>query len=193
MPIAVVIYPPLCAHPPFHVCADCLDRSLDRRDCDPATYTDPADLRSEPVEEEFDLEYLVYGLFERPDRPDGAFLSKRWVPFKQLLEAGGLGNLETKIGVWEESRKARERATVEAAFEAAEKAAEKAAGSDSVSDSGSDSGSDSEEAEGEERGDEGEERGATLAQMCERGSKRLRAGGAEMQEVPLPAHELACL
>jgi hypothetical protein len=50
---------------------------------------DPADLRAEPIEGELDLEYLVYGLFERPDRPDGAFLSKRWVPMDNLLERGG--------------------------------------------------------------------------------------------------------
>ena len=101
--------PALAYCPPrLSCCADCLDRSLDCRDCDPATYTDPADLRSEPVEEEFDLEYLVYGLFERPDRPDGAFLSKRWVPFENLLEAGGLGNLQAKIGEWDASRAARQ-------------------------------------------------------------------------------------
>jgi hypothetical protein len=46
---------------------------------------DPADLRAEPIEDELDLEFLVYGLFERPDRPDGAFLSKRWVRLEDLL------------------------------------------------------------------------------------------------------------
>ena len=34
-------------------------------------YVDPADLRAEPIEDELDLEFLVYGLFERPDQPDG--------------------------------------------------------------------------------------------------------------------------
>ena len=96
-------------------CADCSTaRSLAYRDCDPATYTDPADLRSEPIETELDLEYLVYGLFERSDRPDGAFLSKRWVPLEQLLESGGLGTLQAKIGEWEASRAARQKALVDA-------------------------------------------------------------------------------
>ena len=145
-------------------------------DCDPATYTDPADLRSEPIETELDLEYLVYGLFERPDRPDGAFLSKRWVPLAELLESGGLGTLQAKIGEWEASRAARQKALVDAAFDAAARAADRANGSDSGSDSGS-GGGDSDDGEGEEG-----EGAATLAQMYERGSKRLRAGGSEMQE-----------
>ena len=69
---------------------------------------------SEPIETELDLEYLVYGLFERSDRPDGAFLSKRWVPLEQLLERGGLGTLQAKIGEWEASRAARQKALVDA-------------------------------------------------------------------------------
>ena len=47
------------------------------------------------------MEYLVYGLFERPDRPDGAFLSKRWVRLDDLLEHGGYGNLKVKIDEYE--------------------------------------------------------------------------------------------
>ena len=186
MPIAVVIAPRSPSPPPFCVCADCLDRSLDRRDCDPATYTDPADLRSKPVEEEIDLEYLVYGLFERPDRPDGAFLSKRWVRFEDLLEAGGVGNLEAKITEWNASRAARQSAAENAVFEAAERAQRSDSGSDSREDSGSDSGSndgEGEEGEEEEEGEQAAEGMATLAQMCERGNKRRRASGAEMREV----------
>jgi hypothetical protein len=169
-------------------CADCSTaRSLACRDCDPATYTDPADLRSEPIETELDLEYLVYGLFERSDRPDGAFLSKRWVPLEQLLESGGLGTLQAKIGEWEASRAARQKALVDAAFDAAAKAVDRANGSDS----GSDSGSDAEEGEegeegGQDGGQEGEEVVGTLEQMCQRGAKRLRglcADGAGVQEV----------
>ena len=37
-----------------------MPRPLARRDCNPATFVDPADLRSEPIEDEFELEYLVY-------------------------------------------------------------------------------------------------------------------------------------
>ena len=77
---------------------------------------DPADLRAEPIEDEIDLEYLVYGLFERPDRPDGAFLSKRWVRLDDLLEHGGYGNLKVKIEEYEASKAARKQATIEAKF-----------------------------------------------------------------------------
>ena len=83
-----------------------------RRDCDPTKYVDPADLRAEPIEDELDLEYLVYGLFERPDRPDGAFLSKRWVSLDDLLGKGGYGNLKAKINKWEASKAARAKAAV---------------------------------------------------------------------------------
>ena len=77
---------------------------------------DPADLRAEPIEDELDLEYLIYGLFERPGRPDGAFLSKRWVPLDDLLEHGGYGNLKVKIEEYEASKAARKQATIEAKF-----------------------------------------------------------------------------
>ena len=77
---------------------------------------DPADLRAEPIEDEIDLEYLVYGLFERPDRPDGAFLSKRWVPMDNLLERGGYGNLKVKIDEYEASKAKRVKATIESKF-----------------------------------------------------------------------------
>ena len=73
---------------------------------------DPADLRAKPIEDELDLEYLVYGLFERPDRPDGAFLSKRWVSLDDLLGKGGYGNLKAKINKWEASKAARAKAAV---------------------------------------------------------------------------------
>ena len=79
---------------------------------------DPADLRAEPIEDELRLgvQYLVYGLFERPDRPDGAFLSKRWVRLDDLLEHGGYGNLKVKIEEYEASKAARKQATIEAKF-----------------------------------------------------------------------------
>ena len=57
--------------------------------------------------------YLVYGLFERPDRPDGAFLSKRWVRLDDLLEHGGYGNLKVKIDEYEASNATRKQATID--------------------------------------------------------------------------------
>ena len=78
---------------------------------------DPVDLRAAPIEDELDLEYLVYGLFERPDRPDGAFLSKRWVSLDDLvLGKGGYGNLKANINEWVASKAARAKAAVEAKF-----------------------------------------------------------------------------
>ena len=62
------------------------------------------------------MEYLVYGLFERPDRPDGAFLSKRWVRLDDLLEHGGYGILKVKIDEYEVSKAARAKAAIEAKF-----------------------------------------------------------------------------
>eukprot|EP00966_Prymnesium_polylepis_P143289 3307575-Prymnesium_polylepis.1 len=85
-----------------------------RRDCDPTRYVDPADLRAELIEDELDLEFLIYGLFVRPDRPDGAFLSKRWVRLDDLLEHGGYGNMKVKIDEYEASKATRMQATIEA-------------------------------------------------------------------------------
>ena len=104
------------------------------------------------------------------------------MPLAELLESGGLGTLQAKIGEWEASRAARQKALVDAAFDAAAKAADRANGSDSGSDSGSGSanGSDSDGSDEEEGGEDG---APTLAQMCERSNKRLRAAGAEVQEV----------
>ena len=77
----------------------------------PRRSPDSAPSRS-AIEDELDLEYLVYGLFERPDRPDGAFLSKRWVSLDDLLGKGGYGNLKAKINKWEASKAARAKAAV---------------------------------------------------------------------------------
>ena len=164
-----------------------LNRSPARRDCDPTTFTDPADLRTEPIEAELELEYLIYGLFERSDRPDGAFLSKRWVRLDDLLEHVGLGVMESKIKEWAGSRAARQQAAIDAVFQAAEqRQAEGGQESDGGSDSGSDSGSGSangSDSDGSDEEEGGEDGAPTLAQMCERSNKRLRAAGAEVQEV----------
>ena len=72
-------------------------------------------------------EYLIYGLFGCSDRPDGALFSKRWVGLEDLLEHGGVGNIQAKIDEWEGARAARYRATVGAVFEAADPRAERRA------------------------------------------------------------------
>jgi hypothetical protein len=94
------------------------------RSCDPDSFQDPADLRSEPNEDELEEQYLIYGLFERADRPDGAFLSKRWCNLEDILERTPPGNLLNKIREWEAGRAARARNTFAAVFEAAEAEAE---------------------------------------------------------------------
>jgi hypothetical protein len=142
---------------------------------------DPADLRAEPIEDELDLEYLVYGLFERPDRPDGAFLSKRWVRMDNLLEHGGYGNLKAKIDEYEASKAKRVKAAVEAKFDCV--AAERGdggregcagvpghTGKDSDSEDSEDS--DSENSDSEDSNSEEAGTGITLAEICGRGSKR---------------------
>ena len=99
------------------------------RSCDPDHFHDPADLRAAPIEDEIDEQYLVYGLFERADSPDGAFLSKRWCSLEHLLEHTPPGNLLNKIGEWEAGRAARATHAIASLFEAAEaEAAEAEAG-----------------------------------------------------------------
>ena len=140
----------------------------------------PADLRAEQIEDELDLEYLVYGLFERSDRPDGAFLSKRWVRMDNLLEHGGYGNLKVKIDEYETSKAKRVKATIESKFNcvAAERGdggREACAGvsghSGDSEDSEDSEGSDSENSDSE-NSEEKAGAGVTLAEMCGRGSKR---------------------
>ena len=131
--------------------------------------------------------YLIYGLFERSDRPDGAFLSKRWVGLEDLLEHGGVGNIQAKIDEWEGARAARHRATVGAVFEAAEPRAERRA-THSSDDSGEGDSDDSGEEgeEGEVRGEGGEGEGAAEGQEGPAaGSKRPRACLAPLAAVPM--------
>ena len=90
------------------------------RSCDPDNFQDPADLRALPVPEEIDEEYLIYALFEREDRPDGAFLSKRWCSLEDILEHTHPGLMLTKIKEWNQGRAARESAAVSALFSQAE-------------------------------------------------------------------------
>ena len=78
----------------------------------------------EPIEDEIDEQYLVYGLFERADRPDGAFLSKRWCSLEHLLEHTPPGNLLNKISEWEAGRAARATHAIASVLEAAEAEAE---------------------------------------------------------------------
>ena len=94
------------------------------RSCDPDHFHDPADLRAAPIEDEIDEQYLIYGLFERADRPDGAFLSKRWCSLEHLLEHTPPGNLLNKISEWEAGRAARATHAIASVFEAAEAEAE---------------------------------------------------------------------
>uniref|UniRef100_A0A7S3ES23 Uncharacterized protein n=1 Tax=Haptolina ericina TaxID=156174 RepID=A0A7S3ES23_9EUKA len=84
--------------------------------CDPDNFQDPADLRAEPVPEEIEEEYLIYALFERDDRPDGAFLSKRWCSLEDILDHTPPGLMLTKIKEWNQGRAARESAAVSALF-----------------------------------------------------------------------------
>ena len=90
------------------------------RSCDPDSFQDPADLRSEPNEDELEEQYLIYGLFERADRPDGAFLSKRWCNLEDILEHTPPGLMLTKIKEWNQGRAARESAAVGTLFSQAE-------------------------------------------------------------------------
>ena len=78
-------------------------------------------LRAEPVPDEIEEEYLIYALFERADRPDGAFLSKRWCSLEDILEHTHPGLMLTKFKVeWNQGRAARESAAVSALFAHAE-------------------------------------------------------------------------
>ena len=83
-----------------------------RRDCDPASFTDPADVREKPVEEEL-VEYLVYGKYCRDDRPDSSFLSKRWHALDDLVEHAGVQNTEEQVAEWEEANISRRKETMQ--------------------------------------------------------------------------------
>ena len=98
-----------------------------RRECDPSNFTDPAELREKPLEEELEQEYLIYGTFTREDRPDGAFLSKRWLALDDLYEHVGAGLVQTKIGEWETAKVTRRERKVAQIFEVAESEAEQGA------------------------------------------------------------------
>ena len=77
-------------------------------------------MRAEPVPDEIEEEYLIYALFEREDRPDGAFLSKRWCSLEDILEHTPPGLMLNKIREWEVGRASRAKKAVGALFNQAE-------------------------------------------------------------------------
>jgi hypothetical protein len=110
------VFSPVCS-----LCSECYNNPLACfRSCNPEHFQDPADLRAELVPDEIDEEYLIYALFERDDRPDGAFLSKRWCSLEDILEHTPPGLMLTKIKEWNQGRAARESAAVGALFSHAE-------------------------------------------------------------------------
>jgi hypothetical protein len=86
----------------------------------PGQLSGPGGPTSGTCPDEIDKEYLIYGLFERADRPDGAFLSKRWCSLEDILEHTPPGLMLNKIREWEGGRAARAKRAVQELFNQAE-------------------------------------------------------------------------
>ena len=60
---------------------------------------------------------MIYAFFEREDRPDGTFLSKRWCSLENILEHTPPGLMLNKIKEWEAAgRAARAKKAVQDLF-----------------------------------------------------------------------------